>query len=341
MSARGRAMARLLARSWRGDPAAPESLPLAAELGDCSSLLLDGGAGALAWMRLRGTPLERLAVAAKLRDAHRVQTLAAAVQRRQVANALARLRSVGVTALCAKGWTLARHYGHPGLRAGGDIDVYVAPADYARADAALAAVAGELDLHAGLRPIADRDFATVAARAERVAVGEEVARVLSPADQLRLVCVHMLGHGAWRPLWLCDVAALVEAGGIDWAQCLAGATRHARWVACAVVAARDLLDADLSSVPATVRDTRPPAWLQPTMLAAWGTRHHDREPVSTYRRRLRALPAALWRRWPNGIEATVALDADFDDGARLPLQLSECVRLVRRFVRETHRAPPP
>ena len=109
-------------------------------------------------------------------------------------------------------------------------------------------------------------------------------------------------------------------GHIDWDVCLAGAPRHAHWVACAIVAARDLLDADISSAP-------------PALLEAWGVHHHAREPISSYRTRLGALPAALWHRWPNAIEATIDLDADFDDAARIPLQLSACLRLVTRLAR--------
>lgn len=334
MSRRGRAIARLLAQSWRRDPdASAPPLPSVAELEECAALVLEGGAGALAWLRVRGTPLERTPSAPRFRDEQRAYALGAALQRRQLSAALAALASIGVTALCAKGWTVARHYGHAGARVTGDIDLYVAPHDHARAIAALDGVVGELDVHAGLRPLGDRDFAAVSARALEVGVGDAIARVLSPADQLRLVCIHMLGHGAWRPLWLCDVGALVEAGGIDWDVCLAGAPRHARWIACTVVAARDLLAADLSSVPPAVREARPPAWLEPAILDAWGARWHQRAPLATYRRRLHALPAALWHRWPNPIEATVAVDADFDDAPRLPLQLSNCARLVARLAR--------
>jgi hypothetical protein len=248
-----------------------------------------------------------------------------------VAVAVAVLAHRGVTPLWAKGWTIARHYGEPGRRATGDIDLYVAPADYERANAALALLDGPFDLHRGIPQLADRDFAAVAARAEPVAVGEHTAKVLAPADQLRLACLHALGHGAWRPLWLCDVGALVEADGIDWDLCLAGAERQAHWIACTVVAARDLLDADLSSVPATTRATLTPSWLAPALLAAWGACHHDRQPIASYWWRPLALPAALWHRWPNPIEASVGVSAAFDEEARLPLQIAACAMRIGHF----------
>jgi hypothetical protein len=67
------------------------------------------------------------------------------------------------------------------------------------------------------------------------------------------------------------------------------------------------------------------------MLEAWSERSHRREPIFTYFMRPLALPAALWRRWPNAIEATIDMNAEFDEGPRLPVQLSNCGLLIRRF----------
>jgi hypothetical protein len=333
MSSRGAIVARLLAGSWRGPRSDTASLPSRAELDDVLPLLVDGGAAALAWARVRSSALADGAAAAQLRDARRMQALLAAQQQRQIAAALAALAAARVTALWAKGWTVARAYAEPSLRAVGDIDVYVAPAEHARAAQALAAVTGELDVHRGVPQLADRDFAALVARAIPVRVGAAAARVLAPADQLRLVCLHALGHGLGRPVWLCDVAALVEAGGVDWALCLEGDLRRARFVAAAVVAAAALLGADLTTVPASIRDTRLPSWLLPAILAAWSRPYERREPIGSYRHRLVELPAALRRRWPNPIEATVDIGAAFDEVPRWPIQVADCVVRVGRFAR--------
>ena len=332
MSARGRAIAELLAGSWRA--VSPPAAQLSeATLRDCAPRLLETSAAALAWARIRGTALADTEPAAQLRDAYHMQTLTASLQRSQLAAALAALSSVGVTPLCAKGWAVARRYREPGLRAACDIDLYVAPADHARADAALSALPGAFDLHRGVPQLADRALADLFARAERVGVGDSVAHVLSPADHLRLVSLHALAHGGWRPLWLCDVAALVEAGDIDWEVCLAGSSRRAEWVIGAVVAARELLGADLSAVPAAVRDARTPSWLVPVLLDAWGSRYESRQPIATYWWRPWELPRVLWQRWPNGIEATLDVGAGFDEGPRLPLQVAGCVVRIGRFAR--------
>jgi hypothetical protein len=330
MSTRGRAIARLLAGSWRATPPSPPLLS-DATLRDCAARLVEGGAAALAWARVRGTALAETATAAQLRNAHRMQTLTASLQRSQLVAALTALSSVGVTPLCAKGWAVARYYREPGLRAACDIDLYVAPADYARAQLVLSCVQGAFDLHRGVPQLADRAFADVVARAERVAVGGSVAHVLSPADHLRLVSLHALAHGAWRPLWLCDVGALVEAGGIDWELCLAGSSRRAGWVTSAVAAARELLGADLWTAPAAVRSARLPTWLTPALLDAWGARYQSRQPIASYWWRPWALPRVLWQRWPNPIEATLDVGAGFDETPRLPLQVAGCLVRIGRF----------
>ena len=60
-------------------------------------------------------------------------------------------------------------------------------------------------------------------------VGDElvVAVLMNPQeteDQLRQLCLHLLRHGACRPLWLCDVAVMLESlpGDFDWDRCLGG-----------------------------------------------------------------------------------------------------------------------
>ena len=40
-------------------------------------------------------------------------------------------------------------------------------------------------------------------------------RVLSPEDDLRFLCLHLLRHGAVQPLWLCDICVLLEARAND------------------------------------------------------------------------------------------------------------------------------
>src|SRR5713226_6695336 len=83
-------------------------------------------------------------------------------------------------------------------------------------------------------------------RSRLVSLGEEKVRVLCDEDHLRILCLHLLRSGAWRPLWLCDVAVALEsrASDFDWDLCLGSDPKIADWVACTIGVAHQLLGAD-------------------------------------------------------------------------------------------------
>lgn len=55
-----------------------------------------------------------------------------------------------------------------------------------------------------------------------IKLGETSIRVPAAEDHFRLVAIHLLSHGAWRPLWLCDIAAMLEdlPQDFNWGRCL-------------------------------------------------------------------------------------------------------------------------
>src|SRR5690349_9636225 len=124
----GRLVGRVLAGSWRDPLPALDLTP--ADLDRVSPLLLDTGAAALGWRRLRPTPLAGLRAAHRFREFYRSHGLQAALHERSVAGLVGHLRSVGVEPLLAKGWAVARLYPEPGLRPFGDIDLCVPPEQY-------------------------------------------------------------------------------------------------------------------------------------------------------------------------------------------------------------------
>ena len=65
-------------------------------------------------------------------------------------------------------------------------------------------------------------FDELFARSRVVNLGNEQIRILGLEDQLALSCIHLLKHGAWRPLWLCDVGLIIETlpAYFDWELCL-------------------------------------------------------------------------------------------------------------------------
>ncbi len=325
---RGGLMAATLAGAWRRSP---PSLSLSrGELAEVTPLLLGTGGGSLGWWRIRSSSLGTSSPGFQLHQAYRLHTLVAAVHERAIQRVVTLLRAAGVEPLLAKGWAVARLYPEPGLRPYGDVDLWVQPEQYAAAVAALrnsAPLGCAVDLHQRFYELKDRTLDELYARSRVVRLGEVDVRILGPEDHLRFLCVHMLAHGAWRPMWLCDIGAALESlpADFDWNCCLGGSKRRANWVACALGLAHRLLGARLDGIPIAGRANHLPHWLVPTVLREWGLGHSHREPILTYLRRPAGVVEALPLCWPNPILATVEVGAPFNDLPRLPFQLGQCL----------------
>ncbi|HEU5194403.1 MAG TPA: nucleotidyltransferase family protein [Methylomirabilota bacterium] len=328
---RGERVSALLAGAWRPAPPAPTLTEDA--VADLVPLLIKTGAGALAWWRLRAAAPSGPTLRA-LHQAYRAQTLDARLHEERIARAIGLLRRTGIEPLLIKGWAAARLYPHAGLRPYGDIDLVVRHAERARAAAALSDHDGQtcrVDLHDAIEAL-DTPLEALFERSRLVKLGDLRVRVPGAEDHLVLLCLHMLRHGAWRPVWLCDVAAAVEALGPDavLTRSLPAEPRRAHWVACALGLAERLLEA---RVPAHL-GAPPPAWLTRAVLEQWARdEHYMHGPSMSFAlRRPRLLADALRLRWPNAIQATVELGGAFNDLPRLPFQVGECVRRIGHAV---------
>jgi Uncharacterised nucleotidyltransferase len=335
----GRAIAETVARAWRPEVA---TSPSSEGLADLVPLLVRGGVGALAWRRIRQSEAARWVGFRPLRQVSRFNALEAALQRRALRDAVSALGAAGIAALLGKGLAAAALYAEPGLRPAGDIDLYVPAAQAAAARAALADLTGAaIDLHEGAAELDDRRWDEVFERSTTIAVDGVPARTFGREDHLRLMALHMLRHGAWRPLWLCDVAAAAEsAAGLDWDRVLGGHRRRADAVVCALGLAQELLGARLVEAPAAVRSRRLPRWIVPAVLQQWGDPRLEpqsrRRPFVAELARPARMLTALVQRWPGAVEATLNVGAPFDDVPRLPFQLLECVRRTALFVQRAH-----
>jgi len=179
-------------------------------------LLLASGAASLAWWRVRRSEFRTAPAALDLQDAYRLDALQAILHEREIVEALALLRSAGVEPILVKGWAAARLYPEPGLRPYGDIDLCCRPDQYSAAAAALRRVKKpkyHLNLHRGFAALDELRWEELYVRSQVVPLGEEKVRILAPEEHLRLLCVHLLRRGAWRPLWLCDIAVAMETRG--------------------------------------------------------------------------------------------------------------------------------
>jgi hypothetical protein len=256
-----------------------------------------------------------------------------------VARAFAALRPAGVQAILGKGWAMARLYPDPGLRPYGDVDLYVRSGDHDAARTALAAAAVEgVDLHRGFAELDDFDPAELIARSRVATVRGVDVRVFGPGDHARLVALHMLRHGVLRPLWLCDVALALEArpADFDWSAFARGSRRRTAWVRSAFALAHAVLGASLDGVPGAESGVRLPRWLVPSVLRGWSRYvppHGSRAPMAASLGHPAAFVRGLLVRWPNPVEATVAVGGAFNELPRLPFQLGDCALRTAQFAR--------
>jgi Uncharacterised nucleotidyltransferase len=335
-------IAATLGSSWRKSPA-PANIS-EEELSRIAPLLLGSGAGSLGWRRVRRSNLSDTEAAAELLQAYRLHTLQAEVHRLEIKHALRLLREAGIEPVLIKGWAVARLYAERGLRPYGDKDMIVRPEQREKACEILKA--GRLSFHVDVEHdefegLDGRSLEELYRRTQLIGLDETFVRVLGAEDELKLLCVHLLRHGAWRPLWLCDVAAAIEAASpaFDWDYCLKGKGPQVNWITCALGLAETLLGADLSAFPLAEKAGRIPVWLVRNVLKQWETPYPWKQapmrygaPAASYLRHPSGVLKDLANRWPNPIEATVQMEGEFNGLPRLPFQLGNCFSRTTKFM---------
>jgi len=184
------------------------------DLQTIAPLLLQTGAGPLAWWRVRESDLQTSATATELRQAYRLNALNHQIHQGKVDKIFAAVRAAGIEPILIKGWSAARCYPAPGLRPYGDLDICVRRKDFERATKIVDNLNGlkyQIDLHSGFAKFGIRAEEDLYARSLLIRDGETDVRILGPEDHLRVVCFHLMREGAWRALWLVDVAAALES----------------------------------------------------------------------------------------------------------------------------------
>lgn len=335
MTSPGSMVAKVLSCSWR------EHIPpvdiSAEQLAQVAPILLSTGTAALGWRRVRGSGLESAAAAVELRQAHRIQAINTAVYEHQIRRVVKLCRADGLEPALVKGWAISRLYPEKGLRPYGDIDLCFRPDQYQAAEKLFADPDNNfaaVDLHRGFDTLDDHGFDELFARTRLTALDDVEVRVLAPEDHLRILCLHLLRHGAWRPLWLCDIGLSIESrpADFDWDVCL-GEGRHAEWVACTVGLACQLLGARADEIPVAARSRNLPRWLAPNVLKLWGQPYDARaEKMAHYVRKPKGVLRAVRKRWPDPIIATVSMRGPFNNMPRLPFQIGNYLSRTARFL---------
>ena len=340
-SSRGRLVAAALKRSW-AETANPTVIFSESQLDEVTPLLYGSGAAGLGWWCIRRTDLRETASGEMLHQAYRLLALQAAINENKIRKVFRALRGAGVEPILIKGWAVARMYPHTAMRPYGDIDLIVRPGDIPIAieTAAKELRDCQLDFHGLPFELSERSIEELFSRSRLVSCGDESVRVLSPEDHFALLAVHLLKHGAWRPLWLCDLAVLLEAMSSDfeWEVCLGADKRRVNWILAAAGVARELLGAEIVDKRNSERIPKAPEWLSQQILKGWETpfvemqepfRH--RAPISFYLRRPGGLLQDLVRRWPNPIVATISVHGTFGSHRRLRYELGNWILRSRRL----------
>lgn len=330
-------MAQFLCGCWRSSASASDLTE--AELNFIQPLLQSSGAGGLAWWQIRHSPLHTAPVGNALQQTFRLQTLLAAKHEMEIQNLFRLMREANLEPLLVKGWAIAQRYPAKGLRPYGDIDLILRPRDRAQAEALLNRLADKtfrVDFeHEELEDFEDQRYEDLLAHSQLVKLGDSDIRVMSEEDHLRFLCIHLLRHGAWRPLWLCDIAVAVEArpAAFDWQRCLGDDPTQAGWVLSTIRLAAELLGAQIDHTPAAKH--RLPKWLMPMVLKQWehpgSADHAPPELIMTSLRHPSHLAKALAARWPDAISASIRMRAPFNEKPRWPFQLANYVRRVTDF----------
>ncbi len=341
-SAKGSLVADVLAGSWRRS-VSPAIGITESQLDEVTPLLYASGGAALGWWRVKETALRATPSGEVLHQAYRLQALQSRIHEQKIKKVFHLLRQANVEPILAKGWAASNLYPDRALRAYGDIDLLVREQEIARAEEVLASRESSdcwVDLHGRFSELADRTVDNLFERSRLADLNGEQIRILSDEDHLALLAIHLLKHGAWRPLWLCDIAAAIESTPKDfnWDICLGRDKRRMGWIAVALALAMELFGAESKYLTERAH-AKLPTWLVKSVLKQWGrlfpANHLPIQAlplmVTNLRNPLRLLKAT-WQRWPDPITATFNLNGCFSGFPRLPYQIGALVSQSGRFL---------
>jgi Uncharacterised nucleotidyltransferase len=340
---KGSLVGTVLAGSWR--PTVSSSIAIdEKQLDEVAPLLNASGAAALGWWRIRQTNLKTTASGEVLQQGYRLQSLQASIHERQIQKIFRLMRAAGVEPIIVKGWVAAVLYPDSALRPYGDIDLLVRSQDLKVAESVLESdEASEcwVDLHKRFYELNDRSVEELFERSRLVDLEGEQIRILAQEDHLALLTIHLLKHGAWRPVWLCDIGAALESipTGFDWQICFGRDQRRRHWISVAIALSRDLLDAQLDRFPGEMQE-KVPSWLLKSVLNQWSRLFPANHlPVQAPPLMVGSLSSprqvlnATRERWPDPITATFNLNGRFGTLPRLPYQLGEFGYRAGRFLK--------
>jgi Uncharacterised nucleotidyltransferase len=314
---RGWLIASILQGAWR---AQPESVTMTeAQLQTILPILVRAGTAALAWRRIRGTPLASSEPGRQIQTARRIQAAEAAIRQADLEQVLALPAIHEADPVLLKGWAHGQLYPEPAVRHYTDIDLLIQPAFLESVSQALATLvpadparAAPIDLQTAAKDLPERSWAQLLAHSRVLSLPRGQVRALGFEDTLRLSCIHMMRHLSFHPLWLCDASVLVEnlPSGFDWDYCLNGDRRRTDWMLSVLRLANQTLGTRLDRCPERRLPRAVPPWMVRAMLRWWGNEATYiypwplPDPIgSVAREDPRRLLQVFADRWPDPLQA--------------------------------------
>lgn len=341
----GRLISRAHYQAWRAD-APPLDLTVD-ELAAILPHLIKSGSAGLIWPKVKPVRERYGALAFALEAAYRAQTDHNHRVEKSIAAVSIRLHKAGINPVLIKGYALSRVYPEGIVRPAGDIDLVVPDVHYQSTQQLLTDVRMSFHgdsvtrrKHAQMRKgtnaivsLVDVDLHSFSnwygaqddrffAFAETVDVGGVGIHVPSTEDHLRLLCLHFLRHGGIRPLWLCDIALMIEerAEDIDWERCFGSTRREPEYVQLAIALSGKLLGSQLRGSMGQDYASPFSPWIVREILRQWGA--SDTTP-------------SKW--WPNAIGATYRTNRSYNRRLKSVSQICDLtVRTTTRGIQRIH-----
>src|SRR6266404_6759190 len=183
-----RSIVTALTGAWRSDAAPP---PISsAELAEITPLLIQSGAGALVWWRIRNDELAKSNAGAQLHQSYRMHRLEASLHVDRLTRFLQQLRNAGIEPVLVKGWNVARLYPEPGLRHYFDVDLCVRHDCYYQANGLVGNLGQDslyVDLHDELNHLDLMKWGEFFSRSRLIIVDDTEVRVPCAEDHLRIL----------------------------------------------------------------------------------------------------------------------------------------------------------
>lgn len=326
---KGQLIAIALRGAWR---VVPPPLELGEnELKLITPALLRSGSAALVWWKASRNSDLREALREFL-ITYKVQTLRATIHELNVKKVFTALGATRVEAMLVKGWAIARRYPKPALRPYGDLDVCVRPDQFEVAKQTLKQSEAHnvwVDLHRGFGTLDNENADILFNRATTAPARGFMVQVPSEEDHLRILCLHLFRHGAWRPVWLCDIALALETRKkeFNWERFYGHDPRQRERLTCVISLAQELLGAHFDPATEVEKCGPVPRWLVRAVERRWtrwfNADYRDRALTSLLSHRFEpaiALEDFYFRFDP--LRATVEVNGSFNKTPRLPYQLA-------------------